>query len=156
MGVAGASKPDQKVGPRWTNPPPQSWFILTPWINPPPWLNLNLIKHPSYQPTILTSINVFPSSEDDFNGIEPITGNIKLDEYGDRVNSFLFWHLDHTGQWEVCLVCTGQITRVTWSSYLVNLWLAFCWNDQISLRYIWKEGLGNTSSFIWFLLNSFV
>ena len=37
----------------------------------------------------------------DFNDIEPITGPIKLDKYGDRVNTFLFWHLDKKGEWQV-------------------------------------------------------
>ncbi|XP_063676016.1 atrial natriuretic peptide receptor 1-like isoform X6 [Bolinopsis microptera] len=39
-------------------------------------------------------------TKDDFNDIEPITGPIELDEAGDRVNTFLFWHLNKAGQWQ--------------------------------------------------------
>ena len=43
-------------------------------------------------------------TEDDFEGIEPVTGDIELDVSGDRVNTFLFWHLDDNSEWQVMLL----------------------------------------------------
>ena len=62
-------------------------------------------------------ITSFLHPEEHFNGIEPITGNIKLDANGDRENSFLFWHLDNNGEWEVC----QNFIKYTTCLYIVSV-----------------------------------
>ena len=77
----------------------------------------------------------FSTQGKDFNDIEPITGPIKLDKYGDRVNTFLFWHLDKKGEWQVRI--GDRVSSFLTPSFLILDFLIFDFIEDFWILFTW-------------------